>query len=148
MDEEPLTLNSLIPIMLKSAKGWNQVAAFVILTMLHKMELVWERQKCPISTATQHPMPDLVIPPTPCLLLATLKRKKKTIQTGQYHQLQMAANNITTVYSRGEFSRTNCTESSGKMEAEKLPAPKVFQGCGVYEVNLACVHCHTPGFTK
>ncbi len=31
--EQPLTPDSLVPIMLKSADGWDQVAAFVALTM-------------------------------------------------------------------------------------------------------------------
>ncbi len=67
----------LVPIMLKSVEGWDQVAAFVALTMCHKMEIAQER---PIAAATQHPMPDLAIPPF--LLSATQQRKQKTIQTG------------------------------------------------------------------
>ncbi len=49
--------------MLKSAEGWDQVAAFVALTMRRKMETARERQGRPIATASQHPMPDLAIPP-------------------------------------------------------------------------------------
>ncbi len=49
--------------MLKSTEGWDQVAAFVALTMRHKMEIARERQGRPIAAATQHPMPDLAIPP-------------------------------------------------------------------------------------
>ncbi len=61
MGEPPLTPDSLVSIMLKSAEGWDQVAAFVALTMRRKMEIAWER---PIVATTQHPMPDLSIPPT------------------------------------------------------------------------------------
>ncbi len=49
--------------MLKSAEGSDQVAAFVALIMRHKMEIVRERQGRPIAAATEHPMPDLAIPP-------------------------------------------------------------------------------------
>ncbi len=45
-------LTSLVPIMLKSAEGWDQVAAFVALTMLRKMEIARERQGRPIAAAT------------------------------------------------------------------------------------------------
>ncbi len=64
--------------MLKSAEGWDQVAAFVALTMRHKVEIAWERQGRPIAAATQYPIPDLAIPPF--LLSATHQRKQKTIQ--------------------------------------------------------------------
>ncbi len=37
--EQPLTPNSLVPILLRSAEGWDQVASFVALTMHWKMEL-------------------------------------------------------------------------------------------------------------
>ncbi len=63
MGEPPPTLDSLVPIMLKSAEGWDQVAAFVALTMRRKMEVARERQGRPIAAATQHPMPDLTMPP-------------------------------------------------------------------------------------
>ncbi len=63
MGEQPLTADSLVPIMLKNAEGWDQVAAFVALTMRRKMEIVWERQGRPIAATTQHPMPDLTITP-------------------------------------------------------------------------------------
>ncbi len=53
--ELPLTPDSLVPIMLKSAERWDQVAAFVALTMRRKMEIAQEH--------TQHPMPDLASPP-------------------------------------------------------------------------------------
>ncbi len=66
MGEEPLTPDSLVPIMLKSADSWDQVAAFVALTMCHKMEIVWEQQRRPIATATQHPTLDLTITPHVC----------------------------------------------------------------------------------
>ncbi len=78
MGERPLTPDSLIPIMLKSAEGWDQVAAFVAMTTRRKMEIARE---CPIAAATQHPMPDLAIPP-PFLLSATQQRKQRTIQAG------------------------------------------------------------------
>ncbi len=45
-------------------QGWDQVVAFITLTMHHKMELAGERQRWPTAAATQHPIPDLV-PPTP-----------------------------------------------------------------------------------
>ncbi len=55
-----LTPDSLVPIMLKSAEGWDQVATFVALTMHRKMEIAQGR---PIAAATQHPMLNLAIPP-------------------------------------------------------------------------------------
>ncbi len=61
MGEQPLTPDSLVPIMLKSADGWDQGAAIVALTMRRKMDIVQERQRRYITTATQHSMPDLVI---------------------------------------------------------------------------------------
>ncbi len=76
--EPPLTPDSFVPIMLKSAEGWDQMATFVALTMCRKMEIARER---PIVAATQHSMPDFAIP----LFLpsATQQRKqKKTIQAG------------------------------------------------------------------
>ncbi len=66
MGEQPITPDSLVPIMLKSTDGWDQVAAFVTLTTRRKMEIAWERQRRPIATATQPPMPDLAIPPCAC----------------------------------------------------------------------------------
>ncbi len=48
--------------MLKSAEGWNLVAAFVALTRRCKMEIAQERQRRPIATATQHLMLNLAIP--------------------------------------------------------------------------------------
>ncbi len=39
MGEQPLTTDSLVPTMLKSADRWDQVAAFVALTMRRKMEI-------------------------------------------------------------------------------------------------------------
>ncbi len=62
MGEQPFTPDSLMPIMLKSADRWDQVAAFVALTMRRKMEVVWEQQRRPIATTTQHPLLDLAIP--------------------------------------------------------------------------------------
>ncbi len=58
----PLTRDSLVPIMLKNAEGWDQVAAFITLTMRHKMEIAQEWQGWPIVAATQHPMRDLIPP--------------------------------------------------------------------------------------
>ncbi len=42
MNESPLTPDSFVPIMLKSAEGWDQVATFVTLTMRRKMEIAQE----------------------------------------------------------------------------------------------------------
>ncbi len=88
--EQPLTLDSLVTIMLKSTAGWDQVAAFVALTIHRKIEIVRERQKRPIAAATQHLMPDLAIPL--CLLLATQQWKKKTIQVGLLQRLMVVTN--------------------------------------------------------
>ncbi len=66
MGKLPLTPDSLVQIMLKSTEGWDQVAAFVTLTMRHKMDIMRERQGWPIAATTQHPMPDLAIPPCFC----------------------------------------------------------------------------------
>ncbi len=62
MDEQPLKPDSLVSIMLKSADGWDQVAAFVTLTMRCKMEIVRERQSRSIAATTQQPVPDVAIP--------------------------------------------------------------------------------------
>ncbi len=65
MGGQPLTLDSLVQIMLKSTDGWDQVATFAALTMLskiRKMEIGWERHKQPIAAATQHPIPDFSSP--------------------------------------------------------------------------------------
>ncbi len=40
MGEQHLTLDTLVLIILKSADEWDQVAAFVALTMYYKMEIV------------------------------------------------------------------------------------------------------------
>ncbi len=56
MGEHPLAPDSLVLIMLKNAERWDQVAAFVALTMCRKMEIAQERQRRPIA-ATQHPGP-------------------------------------------------------------------------------------------
>ncbi len=64
MGEQPHTPDSLVPIMLKSADGWYQMAALVTWTMHRKMEIVRKRQRRPLAAATQHPMPDLAIPPS------------------------------------------------------------------------------------
>ncbi len=56
--------------MLKSADRWDQVAAFVALTMCRKMEIAWEQQKRPIATATQHSMPHLAIPHPPVFAIS------------------------------------------------------------------------------
>ncbi len=80
MGKQPLTPDSLVPIMLKSADRLNQVAAFITFTMRHKVEVAQEWQRWPITAATQHPMPDLAAPPPRCLPLVTQQQKKKTIQ--------------------------------------------------------------------
>ncbi len=64
MDEQPLTLDSLVPIMLKSADGWDQVAAFVALTMRRKMVIARKWQRLPIATTTHYQMLDLANPPS------------------------------------------------------------------------------------
>ncbi len=63
MGEPTITPDSLLPIMLKSAEGWDQVAAFVALTMHRKMEIPQERP-------TRHPAPDAG-PRPPCLPAVT-----------------------------------------------------------------------------
>ncbi len=73
MAKPPLTPDSLVLIMLKSAEGWDQVAAFVAVTMHRKMEIARERP------TTQHPMPDLAIHP---VFAISNPRKQKTIQAG------------------------------------------------------------------
>ncbi len=88
MGKPPLTPDSLVPIMLKSAEKWDQVAAFVALTMRRKMEIAQERQRWPIAVATtQHPMLDLAPPPLPS---ATQQRKQKMIQAGPLRRHQAA----------------------------------------------------------
>ncbi len=62
MGEQPLTPDSLLSIILKSADGWDQVAAFLALTMRCKMEIAQERQRRPIAAITQHPMLYLATP--------------------------------------------------------------------------------------
>ncbi len=62
MGEQSLTSDIMFPIMLRNAKGWDQEAVFVTLTMRHKMELAWERQRRPTAAATKHLTPDLAIP--------------------------------------------------------------------------------------
>ncbi len=69
MGEELFIRDNLVLIMLTSIERWDQVAAFVALTMHHKMELVQA-----------------------CLELATLRRKKTTIQSTHQHQ-KAACNN-------------------------------------------------------
>ncbi len=51
--EQPLTLDSLVLIMLESTDGWDQVVTFVALTMHHKMEEVrkWQRWSITAHTA-------------------------------------------------------------------------------------------------
>ncbi len=61
MGEEPLTPDFLVPIMLRSVEGWDQVTAFATMTMCRKMEYAWERQRQPIAAAIQHPMLKLAI---------------------------------------------------------------------------------------
>ncbi len=80
MGEQPLTPDSLVLIMLRNANGWDQVAAFVTLTVHRKMEIVRERHRRPIAAAIQHPMLDITI--LPCLPSATQQWKQKTIQAG------------------------------------------------------------------
>ncbi len=64
MGEQPLIPDSEVSIMLKSADRWEQLAAFVALTMHRKMEIVREQQRRPIVIATQHLMPDLIFSPS------------------------------------------------------------------------------------
>ncbi len=47
-----LILDSLVLIMLQSVKGWDQAVAFVALTMHHRMQLGWERQRRSRAAAT------------------------------------------------------------------------------------------------
>ncbi len=55
MGEQPLTVDSLVLIMLKSADRWDQVATFVALTMHRKMKIAleWHRRSV---TAEQFPL--------------------------------------------------------------------------------------------
>ncbi len=69
MGEQPLTPDRLVSIMLKNWDGWDQAPTFITLTMYHKMEIAWKRQRRPTTATTQYPMPDLVIhhpPPRVC----------------------------------------------------------------------------------
>ncbi len=91
MGEPPLMPNSFVQIMLKSAEGWDQVAAFVALTMRYKMEIARDRQWRPIDAATQHSMPDLATPPPPFLPSATQQQKQKMIQASLLRR-HLAAN--------------------------------------------------------
>ncbi len=68
------------------------MAAFVALTVRHKMKLAREWQRQLIATTILHPMPSLAIPP-PYLPLVNQQWKKKTIQAGHQHQ-KAACNNI------------------------------------------------------
>ncbi len=61
MGEQSLALGSLVPIMLNSADGCDQVATFIALTMHRKMEKAQEWLRRTIATSTQPPMPDLTI---------------------------------------------------------------------------------------
>ncbi len=54
VSEQALTPDSLVSIMLGSANGWDQVAAFVTLTMHHKMELAREWQRRLIGATIQY----------------------------------------------------------------------------------------------
>ena len=45
LGEEPLTPESLVPVMLRSSTGWDQVAAFVAAVLRKKMEAERERQR-------------------------------------------------------------------------------------------------------
>ncbi len=89
MGEQFLTQDSLIPIILKSSDGWDQVAAFVTLAMRCKMEIPWEWQRQPIAAANQYPMLGCAIPPR---LPSATQQWKKMIQAGLL-QRHMAAIN-------------------------------------------------------
>ncbi len=130
MGEPPLTPDSLVPIMLKSAEGWDQVAAFVALTMRRKMEIAWERQGRLIAAATQHLMPDLAIPLF--LSSATQQRKQKTIQAGLLRR-HLAANLpprpeiLIGPKTKGECSHTiRILEQQRRNEGRKVACAKVF----------------------
>ncbi len=78
--EQPLTPDSLVLIMLKSTDGWDQVAAFVALTMHRKMEIAREWQRRP---SRRHPAPNAGPRHPSCLPSATQQwKQKKTIQVG------------------------------------------------------------------
>ncbi len=91
MSEQSLTPDSLVPIMLKYVDGWGQNAIFVALTMRCKIKIAWEWQRRPTAATTQHPMPDLITPPSLCLLL-TIQQWKKKIEAGLL-QRHIAATN-------------------------------------------------------
>ncbi len=57
--EQLLTQDSLVRIMLKITDRWDQVAAFVTLTMRHQMEIAQEWQLRPIAAITQYPINSL-----------------------------------------------------------------------------------------
>ncbi len=103
MGKQPLTLDSLVSIMVRSVEGWNQMATFVTLAIYHKIELVREWQRRLIATMTQHPYQTS---PSPYLPLATQQRKKM-IHIGQYQHL--VANNTTAMDPNRTVYRTNHT---------------------------------------
>jgi len=77
MGEEPITPESLIPVMLKSSTGWDQVAAFNAAILRKKMEGEWKWQTWK-TTVNQHTMSDLTVPPY--LPIVTPNQKLKTTQ--------------------------------------------------------------------
>ncbi len=85
MDEQPLTPDSLDPIMLKNTDGWDQMAAFVALMMHRKMEIVRERQRRFVAAATQHPMSDLAIPPTSMFAISNTAMEEEEDDPGWSH---------------------------------------------------------------
>ncbi len=77
MGEQTPTPDSLVLIMLKSTDRWDQVAAFVALTMHSKMEIAQKWQRRPIAAAIQHPMLDLVISPLPVFAISNPATEKE-----------------------------------------------------------------------
>ncbi len=167
MGELPLTPDSLVPIMLKNAEGWDQVAVFVALTMHRKMEVAWEQQGRPIAATTQRPMPHLAIPPSFCHQQPSngSRRRCRPVNFGDIRQpiyhLGLRSWSIPK-WRESVVAPSTHLSSRGEMGAERLPAPKHSplchdagplwrsraSGCGVSGANLACVHRHTPRQTS
>ncbi len=61
MGEQPRTLDSLIPVLLRSNKRYDHVAVIAALTMLYKVSVGGGGQRRPITETTQHPMLDLAM---------------------------------------------------------------------------------------
>ncbi len=125
--EPPLTPDSLIPIMLKSAEGWDQVAAFVALIMCRKMEIAREQQGRPIAAATQHPMPDLAIPRF-CHQQPSgngSRRRSMPVYFGDIRQPihHLGLRSWDPKRRESVVAPSAHLSSRGKMGAERLPAP-------------------------